>query len=353
MIHTKLTSFKHLLKNSKHFLKSNWKKIVLFFLPLQIIAFASVIVLDLLPRDAGSTSVQIFGTIFGTISFLGALVLSFSTVGAPLVLKDIEDNNHYKNIHWYKSILKKIIPLLWIGLLVSFLNIAFITLIILISLIIFIIPSVIASILIQIGLTNLALSFQDVFVNNIAVGIMLCVLFIAGLISIVAFVINSYFAMYAFLMEERKGLDAITTSFLSVSKRRAKIFWRIIGIWTITSIPFLVLVFPIQAKIIYDGLRLMAIEVFLLQIPPAWPEVPANILVIKDVLSSIASILSLPVFVVLNYFLWKDVRTTTANFEEEKYNKTRKWIKRGVWTGAIIVTIIIVLSCLSVFSTGV
>jgi hypothetical protein len=353
MIHKKLQAFKHLLKDSKHFLKSNWKKILYLFLPIQIIIFVVAIVLDLIPSDTESNYLVVLSLISVFVSFIGAAFLKMISVGAPLFLKSIEDTEtNSKNIHWYKVILKKIIPIAWIGILVSLVNISFVTFVGFVSLIIFILPSVFVGILLRFGFTDFAFSFQDLFVNNTTVGTMLAVLFVGVIVSSIAFFINSYFSVYSFLMEGRKGLDALTTSFLSVSKRRAKIFWRVVGIWVISLIPFIILVFPIQAKIMYDALKSMAIEVFLLQIEPAWPEAPANILVIKDILYFVASIISLPIFVVLNYLLWKDVHATTVSFEENKYNKTRKWIKIGVWSGVLILVIFITFSIIAALSFG-
>ncbi len=353
MSHTKLARFKDLVGDSKIFLKSNWRKIIFYFLPIQIIILVSVVVLDLIPEDVDTALITIISIFFGLLSVLGAILLNLAVAGAPLILKDIENETHHiKRITWYKNVLKNVVPMAWIGILVSLLNISFITSIFLLGLIIFSIPSVIAGILLSFGFENVAFTFQSVFVNNTVVGTMMIVIVVGIIVSSVAFFINSYFSIYAFLIEGRKGIDAITTSFLSVARRRTKIFWRVFGIWVITLTPFFILVFPIQAKIIYDGLRLMAIEVFLLQIPPAWPEVPTNILVIKDILSTIVSIISLPILSVLSYFLWKDVNTTSGNFEENKYNKTRKWIKIGVWAGTLILVILVTFSIIATLSFG-
>lgn len=348
--HTQLTKFKKIFEESKKFLNSNWKKIVYYFLPVQIIILVTAVVLDVLPRQTDSSILVIVGIIASLLSFLALISIKILSTGAPLILKDIDDNNHSKNIHWYKNVLKKISGIVWIGALVSLLNITFISLIGFMAVMVFIAPSIVVGILLRIGLVDFAFYFQDIFVNNTMVGITLSVLFVGSVISSIAFLINSYFSMYAFLLEGRRGLDAIATSFMTVTKRRTKIFWRILCVWVVSLIPFLILLLPVQGKIIYDSLRGMAIQVFLLQVPPALPDIPVGTLLARDILSFIASVISVPIAVVLNYFLWKEVNATAQIFEESKYNKTRKWIKIGVWAGLVILVSIMVIATISVMS---
>jgi hypothetical protein len=341
--HKQLKSLKSLLKESLSFYKTNWKKLFGVLLPIEAVIFVSSIILDFIYESEAHTFIYV-GIFLSILSLATLTFRSLFLMTAPRVVSDIDnDVHHASNKFWYKNALKDIWSVAWIMIIVAFIDAAFMLAVVLASMLIFAIPALITGILIRVGLGGFAINAYDFFVTDTTTVIVLVTLFVLSIISSVVFIAHSFFSLYAFVLEGRKGLDAVVTSFMLVAQNRTKIFWRIASVWVISSIPFIILVLPVYLLIATESLKSIAIEVFILQVTPSIPPATLGLALMRDTTVFISGIIGATMFMVLGYMLWKDVRGIVGNFEEHYYTTTKRWLKRGIYTGAIIMILAIII----------
>jgi hypothetical protein len=341
--HTKLKSFKSLLKESLSFYKTNWQKLFKVLLPIEVAIFASSIILDFIYESDSHTFIYV-GIFFSILSLVALLFRSLFLMTAPRVVSDMDNEVHHtSNKFWYKKALRDILPVAWIMVIVAFIDGAFMLTAAFVSMLIFAIPALVTGILIRLGLGGFAINTYDFFVTDITTVIVLVSLFVLSIIGSIVFIAHSFFSLYVFVLEGRKGLDAVVNSFMLVAQNRAKIFWRIAGVWSISSIPFLIFTLPVYLKIVINGLQSMAIEIFVLHITPSIPPTELGLAILRDTSIFVSSIIGSTIFMVLGYILWKDVRGIATNFEENNYTTTKRWLKRGIYAGSIIMVLTIIV----------
>jgi len=158
------------------------------------------------------------------------------------------------------------------------------------------------------------------------------------------FLSGVWFSSYTLLLEGRKGIDALTTSIMLVRGRRIQICWRMIVIMLMALVPISIILGPVYAKIVahvIPQLMIGAMLAFQFHIFPALPSVSSALLLWQAVLGFVACLVAVPIFVALNYFLWKDVKATALPFDKKHYTKTRRLIKTCASIGAVLLVLVL------------
>jgi hypothetical protein len=320
----KLASFKDILKSSWVFYKINWKTVVLLFLPLEIATLFCFVALDLIPEtDFFFASIGIVA--FNVGAFIFSSFIKIITLDAPYLMERIAFGEKIPTtLVWYKSLIKRIIPIALVLFLIAVANFGFISLVLIIAGLVFVLISIL-------------LKYLSAYsVISVVISIAAAVILIYGALRyIVKFFVGGMFSIYMYIFDKRTGLDAVVSSFLLTDGREFGIFLRSVGIWFVTSIPFLILVLPINATIIYNSLSDLYLQVVILHQEPVISSPTIFVTVLLDVMTSISGIIGVSLFVVMNYFLWRDVKATGVPFEETKYQKTRKYIRSLIGFGSI------------------
>jgi hypothetical protein len=341
--HTKLKTIKSLLRESFNFYKANWRKLLAVLLPVEATIFVSAVILDFI-YETDSNQFIFLGIFLSIVSLVVLTFRSILLMNAPRLVHDIDSGTHHVSPkYWYKKSLKDFLPALWILIIVGFINVAFALATILLSVIIFAIPAIVTGLLIRVGLGEFAIYAYDFIVNDTSTIIVLTTLCVVSVLSSIVFMAHSFFSLYAFVLEGRKGFDAVITSFMLVGQERSKVFWRIVTVCAVSSIPFLVLTFPVYLAIAVESLKALAIEVFILNVPPSVPPASLGLALLRDSSIFVSGLIGSSVFMVLGYHLWKDVRSVSANFEEHHYVTTKRWLRRGVYTGSIVIVLTIII----------
>lgn len=339
-----LPSFKYLLINSFGFIKSNWKDLLVFFVPLQILILLIALLFDFDVFAHESIALSVLGVVAFVILLAITIFRKLAVFGGGLVVSEIEKKETHTLIQWYKIFWQKIIPVAHVGALSLLVTITFVLITIILGVIIFALPFILLGLVARVYPYILELiSWQSQMITLFAFFVVFFVIVLANLL----FFVSMWFASYSLLLEKKKGLDAIASSFMYVFNRRGQIIWRILVIGIISFVPALVFLGPIYYKIIANALGQM-LFVYAIGLNPVFPEIPLSLVVWRDVLGALVGLIWMPIFVVLNYFLWKDVKATAVQFNEALYTKTRKWLKIASWTGLVVV---VVITC--VFFTGV
>ena len=329
----KLASFKEIFKSAWIFYKSNWKTVVFLFLPLEIATLACFIALDLIPET------DFFAATVGIVVFsLGGFVFpafnKIITLDAPYLMERIAFGESIpKASVWYTSLVKRIIPISLVLFLIGVANFGFISLVMFIAGVLFVLFSLLLK----------SFSAYSAIGIVLAIGVTVSLAY-AALRYIIKFFVGGRFSIYMYIFDKRLGLDAIVSSFLLTEGREFGIFWRSVGIWLVTSIPFLLLVFPINATLIARSFNDIYIQAMVMHVQPVIASPSTAVTILLDVMTSIAGLISVSFFVVLNYFLWKDVKATAKAFEETKYQKKRKTIRSLIGFGAVVFAAMIATS---------
>ncbi|MES2224222.1 MAG: hypothetical protein V4469_04820 [Patescibacteria group bacterium] len=322
----KLTPFKDIFKSSWVFYKSNWKTVVLLFLPLEIATLFCFIALDLIPPETDFFVATFCIVVFNFCGFVFSAFNKIITLDAPYLMERISfGENTPKAAVWYTSLVKRIIPISLVLFLIGVANFGFISLVVMIAGLLFVLFSLLLK----------SLSAYSAVGIVLAVGVTVSLAYTA-LRYIIKFFVGGMFSIYMYIFDKRLGLDAVVSSFLLTSGREFGIFWRSVGIWLVTTIPFFILVFPINATLIYQSFNAIYFQAMVLHVQPTISSPSTTVAVILDIMTSVAGLLSVSFFVVMNYFLWRDVKATAMAFEETKYQKTRKYIRSLIGFGAVL-----------------
>lgn len=326
----KLSPFKEIFKSTLVFYKANWKSLVSLFIPLEIIILVSFICLDFIPESGSLLSVVIFMTLT-IVAFVATSFSKLLVLDAPRIVEKVVFGEKIPQVKaWYMSLVRKIIPLSIVMILVAIANFAFIFLVVMSAGFIFFLASLLTKGLPENSITAIVL----VVATSV-------VILYTTLRFVVRFFVGGVFSVYLYVFEEKRGLDALTGSFLLTEGKRFSLFWRIVGIWIVTSIPFVLLVFPIQVSIVIDNFA-SAYQSFLMREEPVLLEPSLFVSVMLNIFTSIASLVSTSLFIVFNYFLWKDLKATASPFEEVKYTKMRKNLRSLVGAGILILILMFV-----------
>lgn len=328
-----LPSFKEIFKNSWAFYKANWKTVMLLLLPLEIVLLASYVVLDLIPES--ESAIAIIGIIvFSVFAFVFTSFGKIVTLAAPYLIERMTLGEKIPKVSfWYLSLIKRIIPISIVLLLVGILNFGFVSMVMIVAGAVFFLVSLLAKLI----------STHDALVIVLNITLVVALIYVV-LKYVISFLVRGMFSMYVYFFENRSGLDALVSSFLITKGREFPIFWRTVGIWFVTSIPFFVLVMPINATIIYNSLSDLYVQVVILHQEPVIASPSMLVQILLDTMTSLAGLLGASLFVVMNYFLWKDIKDTSAAFEEGEYTKTRSNLKRIIGFGAVLFALIFLAS---------
>lgn len=331
--------FKHLLKNSWYFYKAHWKTLVLFFLPIEALILLLALALRFGFSPARFSWVAILAFIFGVIFILAKALRKIIVFSGGLLCDDLIEGRKMSWESGYKKILGQIWPILWVGILQCLIALVFAVLSAIIAVIVFASPFLVISFIVKAN--PAALLFFTLHGGSIS--------FYSLIVALLVFVASSvwlissvWFSSYALLLEGRRGIDAIATSASLVRGKRRQIFWRLLLIGLIALIPVLIILGPVYLKIIAEALPQMLIGLLLytkFNVLPVLPHISSSLFVWRVVLTSVACLVAVPIFIALNYFLWKDVKATAPAFEEKQYTKTHKRMKIWAWTGAVLFAI--------------
>ncbi len=272
--------------------------------------------------------------------FLASAFRSLIVFAGGLMCEDLKSSHHHEFTVFYQKVLCKIPDIASLAFMGLCLTLAFEIVVFILGAVLLVLPFLLLTLLARVspGILQI-ISLQG---GNISLGLAMLVVIVA-IVANVWFALGLWGASYTLLLEGRKGLDALASSFLYVKGKRLQIFWRVLLLTLIGVVPLLILVLPVYAFIAIAMAKLAALSVLLLgtlKIPP----VPQDLALWRDSLSFVARLVSLPLLTVFNYYLWRDVKETSHAFNETAYTKVRKWIKIGVWSGAVILAIGVFLS---------
>jgi hypothetical protein len=336
MSHThKLPSFKHLLKNSWHFYKANWKKLVGVFLPIELALLVLTLVITFGFTPARFSLIAFIASIFILAMALLQIFKKMMIFSGGLIATQIENGEKMSVGDRYKEIFTQTVPIAWVAILGSLYMCAVAAASLAAALIVFFFPFILFGLLARVFPSMI--DFISLNGGAISIGIFI-IAAIGFVVSNIYFALRVWFSSYTLLLEGKDGLDALASSSMFVRGRSWQIFWRMLVIGIIAILPILIILGPIYVKILIEAAKGMAIA-FALGLKPVFPPIATNLILWRSVLALIANIIWAPIFVVLNYFLWKDVKATALTFEEVLYTKTRKRIKICVWVGLVLVAI--------------
>jgi len=332
---THLRPFKELVRDAFKFAKSNAKNLAFLFLPVLLVVLVVSVAIDLY----GESIPMFAASIVAMILLLAQIFRCLLVFAGGLMCEDVADApKHHDPFLWYKKLLKKLHSAVFVWILSVCLMTAFAVATVVIGLALFILPFAVLGLIARWNPEILSIfSLQG---NSITVGLFILIA-LGVLVLNVRFVLSLWGTPYALFLERRKGIDALTSSYLFVEGRKWQIFWRLIIIALIAFVPIIILLGPVYFFIIINALQQIALAMLIFQTTPALPPVPLDLALWRTGFGFVTSLLSLPLFVVLNYFLWKDVKATAPHFDEAIYVKTRTRVKIGVWIGAVILTLCI------------
>ena len=334
-----MPSFKKLLQNSWHFYKAHWKPLVLLLLPIEalILIFALALRFGLTPPRFYWVGIMAF--IFALALLALKILKKVIIFSGGFIAHDLEHGERASIEARYKSIWQKIWPIVEVGALQCLYAFVAVLISFVAALAVLALPFLLMNLVARINPDTLAFfAFHGggIFFYSFIVASLFFAVLSTLLISSV------WFSSYALLLDGRKGLDALATSALIVRGRRKQILWRLIVIGLISLLPIIIILGPIYWMIVAETLpKLLWGLVLYMQfnIVPVFPNISDTLFIWRAVLTSLACLVAAPVFITLNYFLWKDVRHTGEQFEEKTYTKTRKRIKVWVWIGTVLLTL--------------
>jgi hypothetical protein len=331
----RLRPFKELVRDAFKFTKSNAKNLAFLFLPVLLVILVVSVAIDLY-----GTSLPMFAaSVVAIILLLAQIFRCLLVFAGGMMCEDIADApKHHDPFLWYKKLLKKSHSAILVWILSVCLMTAFAVATVVIGLAIFILPFAVLGLLARWNPEILSiLSLQG---NSITVGLFILIA-LGVLVLNVRFALSLWGTPYALFLEGRKGLDALTSSYLFTEGKKWQIFWRLLLISFIAFVPALILLGPVYFFIVMNALKQITLAMLIFQTTPVFPSVSLDLALWRTGFGFVASLVSLPLFVVLNYFLWKDVKAAAPHFDEAVYAKTRKRAKIGAWIGAVILTLCI------------
>src|SRR3989344_2039196 len=330
-----LPLFKNLLRHSWHFYKANWKFLVLIFLPVLFFILLLTLILRFGFSSAG-VWVSALVTICGIVLALTKVFKQILLFSGGMIAFDIE-NGENKKIHLpYKKIALQVWPIIWVSALQFLFLFVFSIIVFIAAGIVLLAPFLLITAIVRADPSTI--SFFTLYGNTITV-VMLTVSLFGFILANIFFLSGIWFSSYALLLDKRTGLDAIATSLTLTRGRRWQIFWRMIVIGLIALVPILIILGPVYIQILSEIIPKLLISLLLyvqFNIIAPWPEISSMLFTWRTVLASIAYLISMPIFIVLNYFLWKDVKATAPVFEETTYIKTRKRAKIIISIGFLL-----------------
>ena len=327
-----MPSFKKLLRHSWHFAKKNWKALINIFLPIEIALFLLTMLLVFGLNPARFLWVAVLAGIFAFIFAITRIFKRMVVFSGGLLLSQIESGEEKGIKRMYKDVLTQTMPIAWVAILQCLYMFAVSALAFLASVIIFFLPFLIF------GLVSRVYPDAMYFINENGSAIttgMLIISLIFFAISNIFFGMKVWFSSYTLLIEGRDGIDALADSAMLTRGRSWNIFWRMLVIGIISLLPILIILGPIYVEILIQAVKQMAVA-FALGLRPVFPPIAADLLFWRSALALMANLVWTPIFVTLNYFLWKDIKATAPAFEESTYTKTRKRIKICIWAGLVL-----------------
>lgn len=332
-----MPSFKKLLTHSWNFSKKNWKILISIFLPIEIALFllTMLLVFGLAPARFAWVA-----ALAGLCAFIFTAVMIFKRMiifSGGLLLSKIESGEKQDVKERYKDVLIQAMPITWVAILQCLYMFAVVALSSLVAAIIFFLPFLAFGLLARIYPNLLYLINEN---GSAITTAMLAISFLIFIILNIFFAVKVWFSSYALLIEGRDGIDALTDSAMLVRGKSLQIFWRMLVIGIIALLPILIILGPIYVQILIQAAKQMAIA-FALGLKPVFPPIAADLLLWRSMLALLANLVWAPIFITLNYFLWKDVKASALTFEEGVYIKTRKRIKICIWIGLVLAVLFI------------
>ncbi|MES2059939.1 MAG: hypothetical protein V4438_02835 [Patescibacteria group bacterium] len=341
----KLSPIRHLLKNSWHFCKKNFKSLVLVFLPLELAVFIASLILEFGLTPSRFGFVFILASIFGILLSLAAIFRKMLVFSGGMIASGIEkgERSDFKNI--YREVIFQAVPIAWLAILQSLYICAVAMAAFAICFAVFLSPFLILGIISRVFPS--VLSVIDDIGGPLSI-IMLSISAIGFSALNIFFAMKVWFASYTLLLEGRFGLDALADSAMLTRGKSWQIFWRLVLIVIITFLPILIILGPVYFAILVAAAKQMAI-VFALGLKPVFPPISSNLILWRSFLAMIANLLWAPIFISLGYFLWKDVKATASPFHEADYAVARKRIRIAIWVGSVIAILCPIIAAISVW----
>jgi len=309
-----LSPFKTLFKESWHFFKSNFKQIFYFFFFLTFIpSFTQILLqffgLKLISSLQSTVSMMIIWGLFGIIAFVVSLVFQIINIGAIKKINEVSSGVNERTMDSYKKILKFSFPLIWTSAIV------------------------------------IAMIVGGTF---------------AFVVPGILFAISAHFVTALVVIENKKGLDAIVSSFWYVQGRRWGVFWRmILSALVIVGVGILLFVILASVAIGLSYLFLGGIEVpiayvtkFMILNSGSDYSLPTNLFYLFSALWTVpVSAITAVFWGVLNVFifkLWQNLKITkTDSIPADFDKKTKRQIKFFAWIGVVCIITLIIASIVS------
>lgn len=324
-------TIKELIKESFSFCKDHSKDLVFLFLPVAL----GVLVLSLVFGLYDGRLPVYAGVIFGLMLFMIKALRGLLVYSGGMMCEDLKQTKSIDPFDWYKRLFGKLPQVLWVLLLELLLSLGFFIVSVVGGLIVFMIPFF--TVVFSVRVFPSFLNQISLYGNNMFIG-----MFVFSIILIVG--LNIWFALglwstpYTLLLDNKKGLDAITSSILHASKKRWQMIYRIFITGVLAITPSVIILAPLYFVIVQRIVKQIALS-YLTFGKFIIPKLPIDLLLWKSGLGFVSVILVLPMLVVYNYFIWKYVKSHSHNFSESTYKKTYKLVKVGVWFGAVLMTI--------------
>ena len=336
-----LERFRDLVKKSFGFYRAHWKHLVYFFLPIEIAIFELTLIIKFGLTPARFSFVVVLSFLLYITLFLIKSFRCLAVFSGGLVCEGAREKINTKRI--YQSIWNEILPIIQVALIQAIIAFAFGVFIITLAILLFVSPFVLMGFIAGASPSALELfQFHGGYISAF-------MLMLSGSLAIIGYVFllsEIWFASYAVVFLKRRGLDAIATSVEFTRGKRRQISWRIILIFIISAIPAFIILAPVCFRIVEALLPKIILQLLLYTsygISIRWPEIPSVFVFWHSLSGFLASLVSLPIFISLNYFLWKSVKDTALPFLESRYEKSRKYAKYWASAGIICFCICVVI----------
>ncbi len=340
-----LGPFRKLVRDSFKFYFSHFRDFLFFFLPIEICVLVVSLILVLYKSEM---PFLLWVVIFSISVLLQAFRIVMVFAGGRMS-EDIGASGLHDPFVWYKELFWKTGSVIRVMILELSLLVAYLTLTMLGGVVLLLLPFILLSIFSKFNPAVINLISLDG--GSITLGLFTIIL-IAAVVLNFRFLLNIWFSSYALLLEGRKGVDALASSFLYVRGHKGQIFWRFVLIIFISLVPVLVLLGPVYIFILISAVKSAALTIALFGTLPAIPEAPLHLSLWRIGLSFLSSLVTLPIFIALNFHLWKDVKASVSHFDEASYTAVRKNIRKGIYAGSVIIALCLALALISLSSAG-